>query len=286
MKLKKMALLILIAGGILYGICTNLAYAGSAYIYEMANPTDVGYASAGLAARAGDAGTVFTNPAGMTRFEKSTYLAGVTPLYIYAPFNSDQDTTVTGPDDGVGEFLSGGSFAAILPVGDRLRFGISAQNFFGLAIDWGDDWVGRYEVTKAAILAPQLQPTVAYKVSNWLSIGAGAGLTLGVLADEARVNNLDPTLGDGRLKYDDTDFAVQGNFGIMIEPSDKTRIGLRYLTETDLDFKATCLLTSGVGPGIADGDEGDRQCRPGHEDAAIPHGRDLSSIQRQVGLPR
>jgi hypothetical protein len=32
-------------------------------------------------------------------------------------------------------------------------------------------------------------------------------------------------LEDGH--YDDTDFAVQGNFGIMIEPSDKTRIGLR-----------------------------------------------------------
>ena len=255
MDLRKMSFLILITGGILYGICTGLVYAGSAYIYEMANPTDVGYAGAGLAARAGDAGTVFTNPAGMTRFKGSTYLAGVTPLYINASFNSDPDTTATGPDKGVYEFLSGGSFAAILPVGDKLRFGISAQNNFGLALDWGDKWVGRYEVTKAAILAPQLQPTVAYKVNNWLSLGAGAGLTLGVLADEARVNNLDPNLGDGRLKYDDTDFAVQGNFGVMIEPSDRTRIGLRYLTETDLDYKAR-VYTSGVGPAVANGLEG------------------------------
>jgi long-chain fatty acid transport protein len=251
MKLKKMALLILIAGGILYGICTDLAYAGAAYIYEMANPSDVGYASAGLAARAGDAGTVFTNPAGMTRFEKSTYQAGATPLYISAPFNPDQDTTVPGSDGGVDEFLSGASFAYIRPITEKLSFGISAQNFFGLALDWGDNWVGRYESTKAAIMAPQIQPTVAYKVSDWLSIGAGAGLTLGILADEAAVKNADSSLGDGRLKYDDTDFAVQGNFGIMIEPSDKTRIGLRYLTETDLDFKSRIYL-SGVGPGIAD----------------------------------
>ena len=238
MDLRKMGFFILVTGGILYGICTGLAYAGSAYIYEMANPTDVGYAGAGLAARAGDAGTVFTNPAGMTRFKGSTFLAGITPLYINASFNSDQGTTATGPDKGVDEFLSGASFAAILPVGDKLRLGISAQNNFGLALDWGNSWVGRYEATKAALIAPQLQPTVAYKVTNWLSIGAGAGLTLGVLADEAKVKNLDPNLGDGRLKYDDTDFAVQGNFGIMIEPSNRTRIGLRYLSETDLDFKA------------------------------------------------
>jgi len=251
MKLKKMVLLVLIAGGILYGICTDLADAGALYIYETGNPTDTGYAGAGLAARAGDAGTVFTNPAGMTRFQESTYLAGITPLYLHAPFNPDENTTVSGSDGDTNEFFAGGSFAYIRPMGDRLRLGVSFQNFFGLALNWGDNWVGRYEATKVALIAPQLQPTAAYKVNNWLSIGAGAGLTLGYLADEARVENLDPNLSDGKLKYDDTDFAVQGNFGVMIEPSDRTRIGVRYLTETELDFKDN-IYFSGVGPAIAD----------------------------------
>jgi len=251
MDLKKFGLLILITGGILFGICTGLAFAGALYIYETGNPTDTGYAGAGLAGRANDAGTVFTNPAGMTRFQESTYLAGVTPLYLYAPFNPDQDTTASGSDGDTNEFFGSGSFAYIRPVTDRLRLGISAQNYFGLALNWGSNWVGRYEATEVALIAPQLQPTVAYKVNNWLSIGAGAGLTLGYLKDEARVDNPDPNLGDGKLKYDDTDFAVQGNFGIMIEPSDRTRIGLRYLTETELDFKSD-IYFSGVGPGIAD----------------------------------
>ena len=251
MKLKKMALLILITGGILFGICPGFAYAGGLYIYETGNPTDTGYAGAGLAARANDAGTVFTNPAGMTRFQESTYLAGITPLYLHAPFNPDENTTVSGSDGDTNEFFAGGSFAYIRPMGDRLRLGVSFQNFFGLALNWGDNWVGRYEATKVALIAPQLQPTAAYKVNNWLSIGAGAGLTLGYLADEARVENLDPNLSDGKLKYDDTDFAVQGNFGVMIEPSERTRIGLRYLTETELDFKDD-IYFSGVGPAIAD----------------------------------
>jgi long-chain fatty acid transport protein len=251
MNFRKITLLFVIASGILCGICTGPAYAGALYIYEMANGTDTGYAGAGLAARAGDAGTVFTNPAGMTRFEKTTFLAGVTPLYIDATFNSDHDTTATGPDKGVYEPFSGGSFAVIIPMGDKLRFGLSIQNNFGLALEWDDKWVGRHEVTQAAIIAPQLQPTVAYKVNDWLSIGAGAAMTLGYLEDEAKVNNLDPSLGDGRLKYDATDFAVQGNFGVMIEPSEKTRIGLRYLTETDLDFKSQIYMT-GVGPEIAE----------------------------------
>ena len=71
MVLKKIRLLDLIAAAIMTMILTDLAYAGAAYIYEMANPSDTGYAGAGLAGRAGDAGTVFTNPAGMTRFKES-----------------------------------------------------------------------------------------------------------------------------------------------------------------------------------------------------------------------
>jgi long-chain fatty acid transport protein len=125
------------------------------------------------------------------------------------------------------------------------------QNYFGLSLSWQNDWVGRYSSTDVTIIAPQLQPTAAYRVADWLSIGAGAGLTLGYLQDKTAVNNLDPDLGDGKLKLSDTDFAVQGNFGIMIEPSEGTRFGVRYLTETELDFKDD-IYTSGVGPGIAD----------------------------------
>jgi long-chain fatty acid transport protein len=249
MVLKKMGLLILITVGILSVICPGLAYAGAAYIYETGNPTDSGYAGAGLAGRASDAGTVFTNPAGMTRFEESTFLAGLTPLYVYAPFDPDENTTVDGRDGNTNEIFAGASFAYIHPVSDDLKLGISMQNFFGLSLDWGKKWVGRYQSTEATLIAPQLQPTVAYRVTNWLSFGAGAGLTLGYLKDKARVFTPNPNTPDGQLEYSDTDFAVQGNFGIMIEPSENTRFGVRYLTETELDFKDRVKF-SGVGSGF------------------------------------
>jgi long-chain fatty acid transport protein len=237
MKLWILALWILISGGILNGICTSLAHAGALYIYEMANPSDTGYAGAGLAARAGDAGTVFTNPAGMTRFKNPTIQAGFTPFYLHAPFDPDNNTTVEGRDGDSTLFFAGANFAYIHPVSDDLKLGVSLGNHFGLVLDWGDNWVGRYVSTEVALLAPQLQPTAAYKVNDWLSIGAGAGLTLGYLKDKAEVRNRIPGKDDGSFEFSDTDFAVQGNFGIMIEPSEGTRIGVRYLTETDLDFK-------------------------------------------------
>jgi len=114
---------------------------------------------------------------------------------------------------------------------------LSAHNYFGLAIDWKDDWVGRYSSVNVTLLAPQLQPSVAYKVNDWLSVGAGAALTLGYMKDKMRVRALTPGGKDGLLRISDTDFAMQYNFGIMLQPWEHTRIGLRYLTETDLDFE-------------------------------------------------
>jgi long-chain fatty acid transport protein len=211
--------------------------AGALYIYETGSPTETGFGGAGMAARAQDAGTVFTNPAGMTRFNSNATLVSGGLLYLYAPFDTSEETTISGSDGSTTEFFPYGSFAYIYSVSDRLKLGVSAQNNFGLALDWGTNWVGRYTSTEATIIAPQVQPTISFRVNKWLSVGAGAGLTLGYLDAKLRVNNKEPGKGDGKMEYDDTDFAVQGNFGIMLEPSPRTRIGLRYLTETDLDFE-------------------------------------------------
>jgi long-chain fatty acid transport protein len=213
--------------------------AGAIYFQEMSSASESGYAGAGMVARANDAGTAFSNPAGMTRFDESEILAGGVGVYIEANFKPNRDrTTVEGRDGSVNKrIVPAGSFAYIRPVSDRLKLGLSVHNYFGLAIDWKDDWVGRYSSTNVTLLAPQIQPSVGYKVNDWLSVGAGAALTLGYIKDKMRVAPLDGAEGkDGKLRLSDSDWAVQYNFGVMIEPWEHTRIGLRYLTETDLDF--------------------------------------------------
>ena len=223
------------------------ALAGGAYINEVNGASEVGYAGVGSAGRAGDASTVFTNPAGMTRFDKSEFIAGATPIYLYVNFNPNEKTTIDGSAGQTSELVPFGSAAYIRPVSDRLKLGVSVGNYFGLALDWSGQWVGRYNTVKTQLIAPQVQPTVAYRVSDWLSVGAGAALTLGYLYDKLRIEPLNPDAADGKATFSDADFAVQGNFGIMIEPTEKTRIGIRYLTETDLDFEDGVEF-SGIGP--------------------------------------
>ena len=53
---------------------------------------------------------------------------------------------------------------------------------------------------EVALRAPQLQPTAAYKASDWRSIGAGPGLTPGYLKDQAEDRSRIPGKGDGSFE--------------------------------------------------------------------------------------
>jgi long-chain fatty acid transport protein len=225
-------------------------WAGALYVYEMGSPADVNTAGAGMAAKAQNASTVFTNPAGMTRFDRPELLVSGIGMYLHAPFKPFGDTTVEGSDGQTSELFGGSTFSYVHPVTPRLSLGVTAQNNFGLALDWSSKWVGRYQSVNEWLIAPQVQPTLAWKVNDWLSVGGGPAFTLGYLREKKRVANVDPARGVGKLKYSDSDFAVQGNFGLMIEPDPKTRIGLRYLTETKLNFKDGLQL-SNVAPVVS-----------------------------------
>ena len=237
-----------------FALCVSFPielWAGALYVYEMGSPADVATAGAGMAAKAQNASTVFTNPAGMTRFDQPELLVSGVGMYLHGPFKPDSSTTVDGSDGQTNELFGGGSFSYVHPVTSRLSLGITAQNNFGLALDWSSKWVGRYQSVNEWLIAPQVQPTLAWKVNDWLSVGGGPAFTLGYLSEKKRVANaLEPARGDGKLNYSDTDFAVQGNFGIMIEPDARTRIGLRYLSEAKLNFKDGLQL-SNVGPIIS-----------------------------------
>jgi len=69
-------------------------------LYQFGSP-DVGYAAAGYAARAQDASTVFTNPAGMSRLDQSQVLGGLQALYGDVEFSPNSSTAFSGYDGGV-----------------------------------------------------------------------------------------------------------------------------------------------------------------------------------------
>jgi long-chain fatty acid transport protein len=222
------------------------ARAAGLWLYEQGTP-DVGTATAGMAARADDAATAFANPAGMTRLKKSQAMVGIQPIYGDMKFDTDS-STFGGGDGGsaVGWVPSGGLFY-VHSLSNDLKLGASAGSYLGLGINFNDDWAGRYNVIKNELITAFAQGSVGYRVNDWLSVGAGAGLMYGKLEYKAAINNALDALPDGRLKFEDSDTTGIYNVGLLIEPRAGTRMGLTYITKVDLKFKDDNKI-NGTGP--------------------------------------
>lgn len=218
----------------LVGWCALSAHAAGLYLYELGSP-DVGLAAAGYAARAQDASTAFTNPAGMTRLEGTELMLGPQALRTVVEFNPNDGTTTTGDDGDGGAWLPTGGLFVTHKVTPNLAVGLSGFGFFGNTLDYGNDWVGRYYVTKIVLQGMSLSPAVGYRVNDWLSVGASAILSYMTFEQRLNVNLLGPE--DGELRVRDDDWVLAGKFGVLVEPRRGTRFGLTYLTKADLDFK-------------------------------------------------
>ena len=237
--MKSKGLGIVIGLAVFGWLFAGMAWAGGLILYEVNSPS-TGTASAGWAALAKDAATVFQNPAGMTRLDRSQLLAGAQPEIITSEFSAGSGTRVMHGGDrdvGAGGVLPSMAGYYVYRATDQLRLGIGGLSYFGLGLNYGDSWVGRYRVEKAAFITASLAPSLAYRINDWLSIGALLNIMYGYFKTDTAVNNL--VGADGQVSYKDTSTGVGAGFGIMIEPTEATRFGLAYYSPVALHFKDT-----------------------------------------------
>jgi len=223
------------------------AWGGGTWLYEAGTP-DVGTANAGRAAHAKDASTAGGNPAGMTRLDRSQLLTAIQPLLVRVKFNVDKGTTHSGGGGGdAGDLVPTAGIFYVHNVTQNLKLGITAASYFGLGLDYGNNWAGRYYVQDVELLTFAINPVVAYRITDWLSVGGGFSIVKSNLLQRVGINNLLPFLSDGQLKVEDDDLGYGGNLGILVEPREGTRFGLTYRSEVELDFKDVA-SRRGTGP--------------------------------------
>lgn len=225
------------------------ANAGGLLLYEVGT-ADIGLASAGYSARAQDAATAFTNPAGMTRLKGTQVLLGAQALYGDLSFSPDSRTSAgLGNEDGgnpLGWFPGGGLFITHSITPD-LAVGFAATGNFGLALKYDHDWVGRYRVQEGTLMAASLLPSIAYRATDKLSLGASLNMSYGILKEQIAVNARGDALPDGKLKLEDSTWGYGLNLGLLYEFTPATRLGVTYNSETKLDFDPKIKI-SGAGP--------------------------------------
>ncbi|SOE01284.1 OmpP1/FadL family transporter [Caenispirillum bisanense] len=216
----------------------------------------LGNAFAGSSAKAQDLSTIFFNPAGMTSLsghQAQQVLSYIAPTAEFQGSGST-NTTFGGPVSGTG-YQDDAAENALVPslylmydYSDDLKFGLAVNTPFGLVTDYDSDWTGRYHALRSDLMTIAVQPTIAYEVNDWLSIGGGpifqyanAELTKAVDARSAVFGGLvaggaplataaalTAGIGDARSKVTGDDVSAGYSVGVMFEPVETTRIGLSY----------------------------------------------------------
>lgn len=205
-------------------------------LYELGAP-DVGLASAGYAARAQDAATAVTNPAGMARLERSEFVLGAQMLYGDVRFTPGPDTTHSGSDGGnIIGWLPGGAAFYVHNASPDVKIGFSTYANFGLSYDYDDDWVGRYHTREGTLLGLTLAPSVSYRINPRFSVGAALNAMYGIFSTKTAVNNISPRQGDGEISMESEEWGFGTTLGLLYEITDATRMGLTYTSQLSLDF--------------------------------------------------
>jgi len=226
-------------------VAAQSAHAGGLYIREFGTPS-MGTASAGAAARASDASTAGHNPAGMTRLDDHQLMAALAPGYGDVHFDKSPATPRGGGN--------GGNQAGLVPIlssyyvhklSDRFRLGFALVSISGAALDPNNNWAGRYQLTNLALFTLSAAPTVAFRVSDHVSIGAGPIVTYGSL--DWKVRPAGPLGNEVRVKLDGADdVATAAMVGLLLEPSPDIRVGIVYQSKTDLKLDGKLKAPAGI----------------------------------------
>lgn len=196
-----------------------------------------GMAYAGFAAPgSSSAATMFLNPATMTGFSRiiidSNYTFGLPVTKTTGSVNSSAvgGSPTTG-DAGLDYFVP--ATYIIVPITDRLVGGIAINSPFGNTNKTDDPtWVGRAHFSTTKLRTITATPSLAYRVTDWLSIGAGVQVQY-FSARQVVAGGNGITKGDG--------VGVGFTAGLTLTPVKGTQIGLGWRSLIDQDLEGTTL---------------------------------------------
>ncbi|MBT9589452.1 MAG: outer membrane protein transport protein [Thiobacillus sp.] len=225
----------------LAGMASLTHAAGFALIEQ--NASGLGNAYAGQAASAQDASTIFFNPAGMTLLPDRQVVVAGHLIKPQAEFGGVVNPVIPGVNNGGNggdagglAFVPNGYFAYRLTPDIHVGIGMNAP--FGLKTEYDRTWAGSTHGIKSELKTINLNPSIAWKVSDSLSLGAG----LSVQYAKATLTNQAGAPGLATVEGDDYGWGF--NLGALWQLSDATRIGLAYRSEVDQKLEGNATFSA------------------------------------------
>ena len=234
---------VMVAGSLLLGtgiVAVDVSAAGFQVSETSVNSLGRAFAGAGIS---GDGPSdMFHNPAGLMLGKGREMEFGLHSIHPNADYK-DNDSTIP-PPKGV---ESNGGTTALVPnffyaadLGEHSRYGIGLTSPFGLTTEYDPNWIGRYHAIKSELITVELNPTIAVRVNETISIGGG--ITLIKAEAELSQAQFIPGGNDGRATVEGDDTALGLNFGI-VAGDENARIGFGYRSSINLEVEGDLTIT-------------------------------------------
>ena len=218
----------------------NSAHAAGFQLMEQ-NASGLGNAYAGSAAIAENASTIYFNPAGMTYLPGLNVSAGLTaikPSFKFRDNGDSRNPAALGGGHPAGGNGGDAGHLGLVPnayfswqLDEKWFVGLGVGGPFGLMTEYDDDWIGQYHSNKFDIKTVNINPSIAYKVNDQFSMGFG--LNWQQIDAQYKKKTVVPLSTQGPFLSGDADVNLDGdawgwNIGLMLQPTESTRIGLSY----------------------------------------------------------
>ena len=214
--------------------------AGFALIEQ--NASGMGNAYAGGSAIAEDASTIYFNPAGMTYIQGTQAAGALHLINPNAEFNNKG--SVAGSLRPLGSEGGNAGDLAFVPnlyfkmdLNDNVKLGIGVNAPFGLKTEYDDNWLGRFQALKSEVKTININPAIAFKVNDQLSLGFGVSAMWAEAELTNAVNFRHPvfpvSFGEGSAKVKGDDWGFGFNLGAIFQATADTRIGVAYRSKVE-----------------------------------------------------
>jgi len=232
---------------LLLGLFSGYASASGFQLIEQ-NASGLGNAYAGSAASAENASTIFYNPAGMTKLKGTNFSGGATLVKPSFKFQNEGSSsgalTGNGGDGGTLGVIPNFYFSKELT--KELFFGVGFGAPFGLMTEYDSPWVGAAHSIKFDIKTYNINPSIAWKVNEQVSLGFGLNWQkfeaeytrlagTGTVNLGAPLGNVPLNLIKSTMNLEDS--AWGWNAGALFTLSESTKVGLSY--RSAIEYKLT-----------------------------------------------
>lgn len=197
-----------------------------------------------FAARPYDASAVYFNPAGLAfQTRNSVYLGStfISPeIDFYGPTYNDPNKLTAMKN----QIFTPINVYVKYGITDDLHFGFGVYNPFGLGTEWDPKWDGRWINIKADLKTFYFTPTLAYKVNDELSIGAGLNIITGGVELRREVTEVPvtgSTLPIVDLELSGNTFGF--NVGLLYKFSESASLGASYRSGSKIEGTGTATFT-------------------------------------------